>query len=844
MRLGPERLRNARKILSMYIPMCGLAALLSLLPRGLYAQTDDAQPVIEPPAVEQQQPMSTAEISSRTDEIRAYLKEVEIQIDTDVPQIEAIPEEIDSLKLQIEGMLDDVTPEMLTTMSLRDLENSRTVWLGFDARLARSRKQLETRSGELDGQRTRLLQEIEYLEGVRSSPEPEDLPPALLERVKALIEEAQTIRDDLRQQLDALLSLSSRSSELELQVSSTLQRILSTQSSLQRRLLRPDSPPLWRAWRKDQRSPGERFDITIRNIEESVREYARAYPTQTLLFFLSLPVLLLIGLPLRRAVRARFARDGGGDQTPALDVNRPFAKLFLVWLGLVPLFLLPNIPLVLTDIRLLLLAIPIWRIATQLAGERMQKPVRGLIILMVLDRVRDLFFAGAPIDRFLLLGIAVVAFALLWRLLPEQENMRERIGRFWLTVSQLTVRLGLITLLVAILVNLYGGAALGKLLVEGVVASAFLVISILSLLLVLREALDGFFNLPAVRSAKSIRDHGDLIYRRLTGLLNAFLFIVVLVGMTRIFTVAEPIWAAVETTLNREWKLGTGVSAREVLTSIVSLIVALIFARLVRFVLETDIFPRLGVGHGRATTASRLIYYVLVIIGVSLALTTAGFEIGHVALLASALGIGIGFGLQDIVNNFVSGIILAFERPIQVGDMIEVGELRGRVREIGLRASKIRTLDGAEVIVPNASLISGQVINWTLSDRFRRIDVPVGVAYGSDPRQVLEILQKVAREQPDVLNYPASEALFQGFGESSLDFILRFWTPEAEKGPRVQSEVAVGINEALREAGLEIPFPQRDLHLRSVDEKAKKALSSDTREESPPTSDDPHFKGA
>jgi len=291
--------------------------------------------------------------------------------------------------------------------------------------------------------------------------------------------------------------------------------------------------------------------------------------------------------------------------------------------------------------------------------------------------------------------------------------------------------------------------------------------------------------------------------------------------------------------------LGTaGVSAGKVLASLVSLVVALFFARFVRFVLEQDVFPRLGVARGRATTASRLIYYVLVTIGVAFALTAAGFEVGHVALLASALGIGIGFGLQDIVNNFVSGIILAFERPIQVGDMIEVGQLTGRVREIGLRASKIRTWEGAEVIVPNASLISGQVINWTLSDRFRRMDVAVGVAYGSDLKQVVEILENVAEEAPDILNYPKSQALFQGFGESSLDFILRFWTPEAEEGPRVLSDVSIAINDALRAAGIEIPFPQRDLHLRSVDEKAQEALSSKSSEESPPTHDDPHIKRA
>ena len=168
------------------------------------------------------------------------------------------------------------------------------------------------------------------------------------------------------------------------------------------------------------------------------------------------------------------------------------------------------------------------------------------------------------------------------------------------------------------------------------------------------------------------------------------------------------------------------------------------------------------------------------------------------------------------MSNFVSGLILITERPIHVGDSIQVGELWGNVRRIGPRATVIRTFDGSEVIVPNANLIQQEVVNWTLADRSRRLHLPVGVAYGTDPERVLQILTDVARSHPEVASNPEPRALFRGFGDSSLDFELRAWTPDFDNGLTVLSDLAVATNRAFAEAGITIPFPQRDLHLKSV----------------------------
>jgi len=202
----------------------------------------------------------------------------------------------------------------------------------------------------------------------------------------------------------------------------------------------------------------------------------------------------------------------------------------------------------------------------------------------------------------------------------------------------------------------------------------------------------------------------------------------------------------------------------------------------------------------------------------------AGIPLSNFAIIAGALSVGIGFGMQNVVNNFVSGLILAFERPIQIGDTIEVGQVLGEVKSIGIRASNVRTFDGAEVIVPNGDLISAQVVNWTLSDRRRRVRIPVGVAYGTDPQRVIDLLKEVANKHDEVVDDPKPNVLFRAFGESSLDFEMRFWTRSHDRWVGISSDIAVAANAALKEAGIEIPFPQRDLHVRSIDGQAVRSF--------------------
>ncbi len=235
---------------------------------------------------------------------------------------------------------------------------------------------------------------------------------------------------------------------------------------------------------------------------------------------------------------------------------------------------------------------------------------------------------------------------------------------------------------------------------------------------------------------------------------------------------------------------------------------------LVRSLLERR--PQLEPGHRYAIERSS--GYIVFVLGCIIGLQSAGINLSSLAVLGGALGLGIGLGFQESANNFLSGLILLFERPIKVGDRVEVGNLDGDVVRIGSRATWIRTNANIMVIVPNSEFVTKQVINWTATDRQVRFSLPVGVSYNANPVEVKEALLAVARLNREVLDAPAPDVLFKAFGDSSLDFELRVWTITQVRTPNIlRSDLYFAIFEELSRRGIEIPFPQRDLHIRSAD---------------------------
>jgi small-conductance mechanosensitive channel len=240
-----------------------------------------------------------------------------------------------------------------------------------------------------------------------------------------------------------------------------------------------------------------------------------------------------------------------------------------------------------------------------------------------------------------------------------------------------------------------------------------------------------------------------------------------------------------------------------------------VFATAMTNLLRSRLLSLAGISRGGQEAIATLAKYSTIVVGTLVLLQIWGLDISSLAILASALSVGIGFGLQDIAKNFGSGLVLVLERPIKVGDFIEVGNFKGTVERIGGRSTEILTLDRVSIVVPNSRFLAEEVINWTHGNPVSRLHVPVGVSYNADPRTVEAILLAAARSHPQVLEEPPPQVLFKGFGDSAINFDLLIWTDLPHQQFVLTSDLYFRIFAILKEQNIEIPFPQRDLHLRS-----------------------------
>lgn len=250
----------------------------------------------------------------------------------------------------------------------------------------------------------------------------------------------------------------------------------------------------------------------------------------------------------------------------------------------------------------------------------------------------------------------------------------------------------------------------------------------------------------------------------------------------------------------------------------VLLILAVFFVveRQLRRLLRTRVLSRTHMDPALQYAVSRFVGYCFILLGFFIACATIKLDLSSLAVIAGAVGIGVGFGLQNIISNFISGLIILAERPIALGDRVEVSGVAGRITKISMRSTTVVTNDNISIIVPNSDFINSAVTNWSHGDPRVRIRLPLGVAYGTDTERLRQALLEVAAAHPSVLKNPEPTVFFSGFGDSSLDFELAVWTSEMSSAPRrFRSELYFAVEKKLREYGIEIPFPQRDLHVRS-----------------------------
>jgi small-conductance mechanosensitive channel len=439
--------------------------------------------------------------------------------------------------------------------------------------------------------------------------------------------------------------------------------------------------------------------------------------------------------------------------------------------------------------------------------------VYGLIIVYI---VTILLHVIMPVPLMRLYTVLAAVAGLIFCLRFARESGRQKDPGFYRWV----LRAGACFLAIIIIAQIWGKQGLAIFLFNSLLRSVAVMLGFMLFMYMIHGALEWVFRSSSLQRMPLVYGNTDIIIRRAIFFIDGAIYGLLLApGILFIWGVYEDISGAIKGLLALGFNLGSQrISLGLVIISVGILYGSFLASSIVQKLLMDQVLASRRVEAGVRVSIARLVHYVLIFIGFVVALLALGFEFTKLTIILSALGVGIGFGLQGVVNNFVSGLILLFERPVRVGDFIEIGGKWAEIKNIGLRATIVQTFDQADVIIPNADLVTNQVVNWTLSNRLVRVVIPVGVAYGSDVALVMEKLLACARTNAKVAKTPQPQVLFLSFGESSLDFELRIWVPHAEERLTVKSELHQEIDRSFREAKIEIAFPQRDLHLRSVDE--------------------------
>jgi small-conductance mechanosensitive channel len=370
----------------------------------------------------------------------------------------------------------------------------------------------------------------------------------------------------------------------------------------------------------------------------------------------------------------------------------------------------------------------------------------------------------------------------------------------------------------SLLANFFGYVRLAQYIGLACIFSAFIGVTMYTGVRVYTTLLQAGLSLPQAERFAVARLHREGLLRWLPRILSWTAVAIWLSATLDLLRVRDAVISAIDEVRNFHIAgSASEVTLGSVLGFFLMLAVGYVVASSIRFLLREEVLSRVHLARGLPDLIASTVYYLLLLFVFLVAVNAGGIELNKFTLLTGALGVGFGFGMQNIINNFVSGLILQFERPIHINDVLEVDGYTGKVTRIGVRSSTLQTFQGAEVIIPNGNLISGKVINWTLSESKRRAELLVGVAYGTEPNVIIKFLLDAANKHESVLTDPPPVAYFKGFGESSLDFELQFWVMQDSNWIKVRSDIGLVVMKSLEDAGIEIPFPQRDLHLRTVE---------------------------
>ena len=762
-----------------------------------------------------------SEIISRANDEQRLLGRVARRVQADNPAAQLVSS-LDEIANSVNDKNMAFSVDQLHTLPVMRLESLDRHWQ-FDARrFERWQSDLLEITAPYTELADQLAQHYSDWVATKAAIDAGSLPDALTSQIDTMLTELREAERSLSEPLAQLSALSRRGNAVDANIQAGRNDVAIAIEMIDRRLLSLDVEPLWRieSWgtaSKDSfQSIAEGLEVEARFAQDYSRVKAglvhgvRAFQVALLIL-----LLWMARLYYRTPALAQ-------DDVTRQVLTRPISSWLLLSMLMIMAFE-SAAPLVLMEIAFLVALIPLIRLLPRQIMQLLGPWPYAVIGLYVLDRLGFPLMDSSYLYRLFVFGLAVIALLmtlfLLWR-------WRIQVSSSLSVHARLRVRtvglLASLILFISIVANCVGNLSLAEMLVGGLIDSGYMGLLLYTGITVSMALLKVVMAQPFVQKWAFVRVQSVAIERVLLHTLTLVALLLWTIYTMDRFRILRPIYASVSGLLNFDVELGEiSISLGNVLVFFIAVLISVWTARLVRLLLRDQLLSHVSLPRGVGNSIASLSYYAVLLLGFLIALSAAGFKVSQLALVFGALGVGIGFGLQGIVSNFVAGLVLMFERPIQPGDIIDMPGVSGRVRQIGMRATIISTFDGADVVVPNGTLVSNNVTNWTLMDSRRRIDLDISVAYGSDIQILLPLLVATASAMPGVISEPAPVALLKGYGPSSLDFAVRVWTYDMDRWVNIRSDLYAKILEELNKAGIEIPFNQYDVNLRSIAEKAE-----------------------
>ena len=774
--------------------------------------------------------IAPAEITARADADEAFVQAV-MRRAVDAGDLQRFDDALDRQSAAVRQVGELTSDSDLSLLPVRRLESLQRHWLLYAREIAELRARLSRITRDHSQDAASLAARRAAWQSARAATA--DLAPALLKRIDELIAQIEQAEGRVSQPLGELLALGRQAGALALQVEAGETAVLAQVEELDRRLLSMDSPPLWQGAADGQSA--ESAQVSLRKSLAIETAFARDHDAANAPMLRVLVAVGLMLLPLLFWLRYRAAQliaQGHASDASMQALTRPWAA-WLVLLALAAVVFDFQGPAIRQQAAMLLAWVPVLRLLPERILHAVGPWAYVSAVFYFLNVLGSLLIGNEFLYRSMLFVMDLLMVgALVWLVSRARRAPHEKGAPSRPKAMMYLLGAAAVVLAAAAVSNLLGNVSLSTMLTGAVLDTSYLALvmyagaTVLVALFRVLFARTGTAR-PQARSASSLIDAGARIGRTLMAVAC------VVIGL-QAFRIYRPLSDFVIAILSHGFTIGVvSLSLGNIAAFVAAAFLAFWLARTIRMLLAEDILPSLALTRGVGNSISTLSYYTVLLVGLMSALAVLGFPIGQLAIVFGALGVGIGFGLQDVVKNFVAGLILMFERPIQPGDVVDVAGMSGTVRQIGMRATIVTTFEGADVVVPNGMLLADKLVNWTLRGTRRRIEINVSTGPDVPPRRTIELLLAIARGVEGIATVPEPAALMTGMTAGALDFSLRAWTTDSVSWVVVRSNLAVAVREGLAEAGIEVPRPQSDLHLRGVSAEFAQRLSGKAPEAAP-----------